>query len=90
MLRLYSQKRQSSQGWRFLEIIYYLQLFVIMKKYKKLLITAIIYPLILLTVSLIISRNLFIDEWKEVILCFILYVGIAFFVLRNREKATRE
>ncbi len=60
-----------------------------MKKYKKMMITAMIYPLILIFVGLLIGRNLFVEEWKEVIVCFILYVGVAYLVLRIREAASR-
>jgi len=57
-----------------------------MKRNKKIIIAAIIYFLVLITISFTIGRNLFIEEWKEIIISFILYIGAVYLILRGKEK----
>jgi Ca2+/Na+ antiporter len=56
-----------------------------MKKHKKIILAALTFPLSLLIVSFLIGRNLFVEEWKEVIVCLVLYVGVVFLIYRRKE-----
>jgi hypothetical protein len=56
-----------------------------MKKHKKTILAALTFPLSLLIVSSLIGRNLFVEEWKEVLVCFALYVGVVFLIYRRKE-----